>query len=354
MVLPDDIRGRGAVNNPRNRFEKLEISQELDDVLAEEAVNPRTQFIPDFSKSVLTTNDSPDVGFRYSVNPYRGCEHGCSYCYARPYHEYAGMSAGLDFESKILVKHDAAALLRMALEKASYDPDIIAMSGVTDCYQPAEKRFQLTRQCLEVLAEFRNPVGLITKNRLVTRDIDILAEMAAWNGAVVMLSITTLDVELSGRLEPGASRPQARLDAISKLADAGIPTGVNAAPMIPGLTDHELPAIIKAAADAGAGYAGYTLVRLPGAVHGIFEDWLARHYPGSVTKVMERIRDVHGGRVNSSQYRQRMKGAGEYAAQVRALFHSACRRAGLTTGFAALDTSQFRRPGTGQMDFFDL
>ncbi len=311
-----------------------------------------TTYLAVSSKSILTKNDSPDMGFRYSVNPYSGCTHGCSYCYARPYHEYWGMSAGLDFETKILVKKEAAKLLRTSLDKPSYEPDIIAMSGVTDCYQPGEKQFELTRQCLNVLAEYRNPVGIITKNRLVTRDIDILAEMAAWGGACVYMSITTLDPVLSGKLEPGASRPQARLDAITALAAAGIPVGVNAAPMIPGLTDAELPAIIKASADAGATFAGYSVVRLPGAVHGIFEGWLEKNAPDSTSKVMNKIREVHGGKVSDSRFGTRMKGEGEYAGQLRGLFNAACRRAAITGGSPRLCSDQFRRPPRGQLDLF--
>jgi len=261
------------------------------------------------------------------------------------------MSAGLDFESKILVKRNAPQLLREALDKKSYEPDVIAMSGVTDCYQPGEREFRLTRQCLEVLAEYRNPVGLITKNRLVTRDIDILQEMAAWGGACAIVSVTTLNADLCGKLEPRASRPAARLEAIEALANAGIPVGVNAAPMIPGLTDNELPAIIKAAADAGASFASYIVVRLPGAVGGIFESWLERNYPDSRQKVMNRIAEVHGGRVSDSRFGTRMKGEGEYAQQLKALFAAAKRKTGLG-GYPALSREHFRRPQRGQMDLF--
>ncbi len=355
MNVQPNPRGRGTPGNPQNRFEKHAIEVQLEDFEHEELPPaPGTQFIPDLSKSILTKNDSPDVGFTWSINPYRGCEHGCSYCYARPYHEYLGMSAGLDFESKILVKEDAPQLLRKALDRPSYEPDIIAMSGVTDCYQPGERQFELTRGCLKVLAEYKNPAGLITKNRLVTRDIDVMREMASWNGICVLLSITTLDPEMSGKLEPRASRPQARLDAISKLADAGIPVGVNAAPMIPGLTDSELPAIIAASAAAGAKFAGYTVVRLPGAVHGIFEGWLNRNFPDAASKVMNRIRDVHGGNVSDSRFGVRMKGEGEYATQLRGLFNGSCRKAGLTNGFPEMTTEHFRRPQKGQMDLFDI
>lgn len=352
MVLLPDIHGRGAVSNPANRFERMHVEPSLQDVLPDDCHDSvETIYLEVPSKSILTTNDSPDVGFRYSVNPYYGCTHGCAYCYARPYHEYWGMSAGLDFESKILVKKDAPALLRTALDKKSYDPDVIAMSGVTDCYQPGERQFKLTRQCLQVLAEYKNPVGIITKNRLVTRDIDILQEMAAWNGACVLISITTLDPDLSGKLEPRASRPAARLETISKLAAAGIPVGVNAAPMIPGLTDREVPAIIRAAAGAGAGFAGYSIVRLPGAVHGIFESWLQRHMPDAASKVMNRISETHGGKVADARFGTRMRGEGQHAEQLQALYKMACRKAGMGS-HPALNKDIFARPGRGQLDMF--
>jgi DNA repair photolyase len=346
-------RGRGAEDNPGNRFERLHVEPYDEDLLPEDVTDHvETVYLSVASKSVLTKNDSPDIGFRYSVNPYSGCTHGCSYCYARPYHEYWGMSAGLDFESKILVKVDAAALLRAALDKPGYEPDIIAMSGVTDCYQPGEKQFELTRQCLKVLAEYKNPVGMITKNRLITRDVDVLQEMAAWGGACVYLSITTLDPDLSGKLEPRASRPQARLEAISTLAAAGIPVGVNAAPMIPGLTDCELPAILKAAADAGAQFAGYTVVRLPGAVQGIFQQWLEKNVPGSASKVLNHIRAVHDGKVSDSRFGSRMKGDGIYAEQLRALYGVATKKAGIAQSPPSLSTEHFKRPSKGQLDLF--
>ena len=223
---------------------------------------PPTEYLPDTSRSIIAQNDSPDVGFEVSINPYRGCEHGCIYCYARPTHEYLGFSAGLDFETKIMVKHDAPELLRKALSSPRWRPRVLGLSGVTDAYQPVERRLELTRRCLAVLAEFRQAVGIITKNRLVTRDIDVLGELARHNAAGVFVSITSLDDELVGRLEPRTTRPAGRLKAIAALAEAGIPVGVMVAPIIPGLTEHEMPAILKAAAEAGARNAGYTIVRL--------------------------------------------------------------------------------------------
>src|SRR6516164_4617246 len=255
-------RGRGAADNPANRFEA--IHYEIDpDVDESERPAPTTQFLKDTSRSIIATNDSPDVGFSASINPYRGCEHGCAYCYARPTHEYLGFSAGLDFETKIMVKEDAARLLRRELSSPRWRPRAIAMSGVTDPYQPAERRFRLTRRCLEVLAEFRNPVGIVTKNRLVERDRDVLGDLARDRAAAVWLSVTTLDGSLAGKMEPRASQPAGRLAAITALADAGVPVGVLTAPVIPGLNDHELPAILTAARQAGARFAGYTMVRLP-------------------------------------------------------------------------------------------
>lgn len=352
MVIKDP-RGRGAADNPANRFERLSVEAYDEDLLPEDVTDHvETVYLDAASKTILTRNDSPDVGFRYSVNPYYGCTHGCAYCYARPYHEYWGMSAGLDFESKILVKRNAPQLLREALMKKSYAPDLIAMSGVTDCYQPGEKQFQLTRQCLQIMAEFKNPAGIITKNRLVTRDMDVMEAMASWGGICVIISITTLDPDLSGKLEPRASRPTARLQAISALAGAGIPVGVNAAPMIPGLTDAELPAIVKAAADAGASFANYMVVRLPGAVGGIFETWLERNYPDSRQKVMNKIKEVHAGRVADSRFGVRMKGEGAYASQLQALFSATKRRTGLGD-FPALNSAEFRRPDPGgQLSLF--
>src|SRR5213592_1870120 len=240
------FHARGAAENPPNRFEKISLERDADwNDLDEPA--PQTQFFKDHSSSIITTNDSPDVGFEASVNPYRGCEHGCIYCYARPFHEYLGFSAGLDFETKIMVKENAPELLRRELSSAKWKPKVIALSGVTDCYQPVERKLQLTRRCLEVLAEFRNPAAIVTKNNLVTRDVDVLTELARHEAAAVFISVTTLDGELRKRSEPRTSPPAARLSAIETLSKAGVPAGVLVAPVIPGLTDHEMPSIIDAA-----------------------------------------------------------------------------------------------------------
>src|SRR5205807_10626855 len=269
------IRGRGASWSPANRFEKLHVDHNDVDPDSGDAVRPgrATQFFRDGTKTIITRNNSPDVGFETSVNPYRGCEHGCIYCYARPTHEYLGFSAGLDFESKIMVKTDAPELLRAELESRHWQPQVIVMSGVTDPYQPVEKKLRITRGCLEVLAKFRNPVAIITKNRLVTRDLDLLGELANHNCAAVNISVTSLDPNLQRVLEPRTSPPAARLEAIEKLRNAEVPVGVMVAPVIPGLTDHEVPKILEACAKAGAQFAGYTIVRLPWAVAPLFEHW---------------------------------------------------------------------------------
>jgi len=342
MKMPSPLRGRGSASNPKNRFESLE--RVAEPMGADEVSSPATQFLPDRSKSVVVYNDSPDVGFDASVNPYRGCEHGCVYCYARPTHEYLGFSAGLDFETRIMVKADAPQLLRKELSRPKWVPRVLAMSGVTDCYQPVEKRLELTRRCLEVLLEFRNPVMIVTKNYLVARDIDILSELAKHQGAAVFISLTTLDEKLSGLMEPRASRPTRRLAAISALSRAGIPVGYLQAPMIPGFTDSEAPAIAKAAAGAGARFAGYVALRLPHGVKELFESWLELHYPGKKDKILNRVRAVRRGMLNDPNFHSRMKGEGIFAEQMADLFRLACNKAGIHERSPRLSTGQFRRP----------
>lgn len=335
-------RGRGAASNPANRFTGVEIVSDPDAEI-DEASSPATVFLKDSSGTIIATNDSPDVGFTASVNPYRGCEHGCSYCYARPTHEYFGFSSGLDFETKILVKENAAELLRRELEKPGWQPQVIAMSGVTDPYQPAERRIKITRSCLEVLRDHRNPVAIITKNHLVARDIDILSELAAHDAALVLLSITTLDADLAARLEPRASRPEMRLRALRELSAAKIPCGVMTAPVIPGLTDSEIPSILAEAAKAGACCAGYTMLRLPHAVAPLFEAWLAEHYPDRKEKVLSRLRSLRGGELNDPRFGSRMRGEGVFADQVKQLFELGKRQASLNRGWPELSTAMFRR-----------
>ncbi len=349
MSPSPSIRGRGSSSNPKNRFESVERVPEPDDL--DEISSPATQFLVDSSKSIIAYNDSPDVGFDASINPYRGCEHGCVYCYARPTHEYLGFSAGLDFETRIMVKEHAPELLRKELSSPRWKPQVLAMSGVTDCYQPVEKKLQITRRCLEILLEFRNPVVIITKNYLVTRDIDILSELGRYQCAAVTVSMTTLDAKLSAAMEPRASRPVKRLAAIAALAEAGIPVGFLQAPMIPGLTDSEAPAIAKAAVEAGASFAGYVALRLPHAVKALFEDWLEQHYPEKKKKVLNRVRAIRGGKLNDPNFKSRMKGEGIFAEQMAELFRVACKKAGIQKRWPELSTKHFRCP-TSQLGLF--
>jgi DNA repair photolyase len=345
------IVGRGAAGNPKNRFERIEV--EPDEIEGDEP-RPETVYLRDHSRSIIARNDSPDIGFDASINPYRGCSHGCAYCYARPTHEYLGLSAGLDFESKILVKQDAPELLRKELWSPRWNPLVLSMSGVTDPYQPVERRLRITRRCLEVLAEFRNPVVIVTKNHLVTRDIDLLSELALHDAAAVAVSLTTLDDDLRRIMEPRTSCPARRLAAVEKLAASGIPVGVMTAPVIPGLNDHELPALLSAAAEAGATFAAYVPVRLPYAVRPLFEDWLARHFPERKDKVLNRIRSMRGGELNDARFGSRMRGEGLFARHIAQLFAISCRRAGMGEGrFPKLSTAAFRKGGGAQPNLFD-
>lgn len=312
---------------------------------------PTTHFYRDDSRSIISRNESPDIGFDTSINPYRGCEHGCAYCYARPTHEFLGFSAGLDFETRILVKQDAATLLRKELASPKWKPQTLALCGVTDPYQPAERKFRLTRGCLEVLAEFRNPVSIVTKNHLVTRDLDLLKELAAFQAVAVHISITSLDSEFARKLEPRTSSPSQRLAAVETLSNAGIPVGVLVAPIIPGLNEPELPSIIKAAADAGARWAGKEVLRLPLAVAPLFEAWLERHEPARKEKVLSRIRAIRDGKLNDARFGSRMRGEGIFADQISQMFHVACRRAGLSEDWPVVSASSFRRPEGPQMNF---
>jgi DNA repair photolyase len=344
--------------NPPNRFARSwhELDPEADDPdRAADPGRPVTRFLPDHSRSIIATNDSPDVPFEASINPYRGCEHGCAYCYARPSHEYLGLSAGLDFETTILVKHEAPALLRQALLAPSWRPTPLALSGVTDPYQPVERRLGLTRGCLEVLVEYRHPVTVVTKNALVLRDVDLLSGLAGFMAAAVHVSITTLDADLARRLEPRTSPPERRLAAIAALAAAGVPVGVLVAPVIPGLNDHEIPAILAAAARAGARHAGYGTLRLPGAVASLFEAWLEHHEPGRKVKILNRLRAMREGALNDSRFGSRMHGSGPIAAIIDGLFASACRRLDLNTVPLVLSTAAFRRPARReeQLRLFD-
>jgi DNA repair photolyase len=345
------IKGRGAASNPANRFELLRY-EPTDDGAFDERPAPATMFFRDTTRSIIATNDSPDVAFDASINPYRGCEHGCIYCYARPYHEYLGFSIGLDFETKIMVKEDAPKLLRKELNSPKWQPKPLGISGVTDAYQPIERRLQLTRGCLAVLAEFRNPVWIVTKNRLVTRDIDLLKTLAKHEAVSVVLAVTTLDAELARVMEPRATAPAGRLQAIRELASAGIPTMVLLAPVIPGLTDHEIPAILEAARDAGALGAGYTMLRLPHELPALFEHWLEQHFPEKKDKVLSRVRAVRGGAINDVRFGARMKGEGVIADMIQQVFDVTKKRLGFP-GKPTLSITAFRRPDETPQSLFD-
>jgi DNA repair photolyase len=352
VIHPRAYHARGASINPANRFEALHIEEEPVDKIDEDSRPIKTLFFRDSSQTIIARNNSPDVGFETSVNPYRGCEHGCIYCYARPTHEYLGFSAGTDFESRIMVKIDAPQLLEHELSSRKWRPQVIAISGVTDPYQPVERRLKITRGCLEVLARFRNPVGIITKNRLVTRDIDLLGELAQFSAAAANISVTSLDETLQRVLEPRTSPPTARLEAIATLRDAGVPVGVMVAPIIPGLTDHEMPMILQACAKAGAQFAGYTIVRLPFAVAPLFERWLEEHFPEKKEKVLSRIRTIRGGaRLNDPRWATRIKGEGIFAEQIGSLFQMSCRKYGIGPR-PELSAEHFRAPRR-QLRLFD-
>lgn len=350
--LHQTIRGRGSAENPANRFEKIHHVPDEEEI--SQGISPKTEYYKDSSRSIIAYNDSPDVGFNAGINPYRGCEHGCVYCYARPSHEYFGLSLGLDFETKIFVKKDAPSLLRKELSSPNWRPQTIALSGNTDPYQPAERYFQLSRECLRVLADFRNPVGIVTKNYLVTRDIDILQSLSEFDAALVAVSLTTLDPDLARAMEPRTSQPEYRLKAIQRLSDKGIPTMVLIAPVIPGLTDHEIPNIIQRAVSVGATQAGYIMLRLPYGVKDLFQNWLEARYPNKKNKVLNRIYSIRGGKLNSNEFHERMKGNGVFAEQIRKIFELACRKAGIEANRFEPSKENFLRPGTSeQLELFD-
>ena len=349
MQLP--LRGRGTASNPPNRFETLAVEPDPEPPHDARRGTP-TIYYRDASRSVISTNTSPDVPFDISLNPYRGCEHGCVYCYARPTHEYLGFSAGLDFETRIFVKEDAPELLERELSRRSWQPRLLALSGVTDPYQPIERRLKITRRCLGVLAASRHPVGLITKSALVLRDLDLIEELARARAVSVALSITTLDEELRRAMEPRASSVDLRFDAIARLRARGIPVGVSVAPVIPGLTDHEIGPILSRAADAGAQFAGYIMLRLPLGVADLFTDWLDHHVPDRKQKILHRIAELRNGALNDPSFGTRMKGTGVWSDTVKSLFRKARQRAGIGPGSPPLSTDGFRRPGTA-LPLFD-
>jgi DNA repair photolyase len=345
-------RGRGAAINPRNKFFKNEIEYTSEDWQQWEdpEVNPKTQFIEEESKTLLSVSDSPDLPNFHSINPYRGCEHGCIYCYARNSHEYLGYSAGLDFETKIVVKRNAPQLLEKLFNSKKWEPKNIHISGNTDCYQPGEKKYRLTRQLLEICLRYRNPVSLLTKNALILRDIDILEKMAKLNLVRAAVSITSLNEDLRSALEPRTVTGKRRLQVVKTLHEAGIPMGVMTAPIIPGLNDHEIPTLIQAAAENGAYWAHYTVVRLNGAIATLFEEWINHHFPDRAAKVLSQIKECHGGAVNDSRFGIRMVGEGNFAEHIRQLHDMACRKYFKEKEMPELDTTQFMRGG--QMKLF--
>ena len=343
-------RGRGAASNPANKFDKhhhVEDPAALDEADLRQV---KTEFIADTSKSALSKNNSPDIPFTYSLNPYRGCEHGCIYCYARPSHEFLGYSAGLDFETRIVVKYDIAKMLAKTFQKKSWKPETIMLSGNTDCYQPAERKLKLTRSSLEVMSWYRNPVAILTKNYLVTRDLDILEEMAAMNLVKVSLSITSLKPEIISKMEPRTSHPMRRLEAVDKLASRGIPVGIMVAPVVPGLTDEEMPEIMKAAADCGAQWAHYVMLRLPGAVKGLFLNWLEEELPDRKQRIINRLRDLRGDDLTDKKFGRRMRGTGRWADIINQLHKHTVKQLGLNQYKRPLSTEHFRK--AGQQDLF--
>ncbi len=345
--------------NPANRFDAVHAERDLeqcehDAELLAALDRPPTEYLVDQSQTIVSENDSPDISFRYSMNPYRGCAHGCPYCYARPSHEYLGLSAGLDFETKVFVKHDASDLLRAFLGRPSWQAETIVMSGVTDCYQPAERQFRITRGCLEVALEARQPIGIVTKNALIARDLDILAPMAEMRLVHVAVSLTTLDAELARVMEPRTSTPAARLRAIGELSAAGVPVRVMTAPIIPGLNDREIPALLAAAAKAGAQSAAYTLLRLPLSVKPVFMDWLERTRPDSRGRIEHLIRSTRSGNLNDAQFGSRMRGGGQIAEQIRRVFKVFAAQHHLDGALPPYNRELFRAPQakSGQMRLF--
>ena len=340
------FKGRGAQINPRNRFLKNEkIKDQIESIDDWTEPNPKTIYMEDHAKGIVNKVDSPDVGMMYSMNPYQGCEHGCIYCYARNSFEYWGWSAGIDFETKIIVKKNAPDLLRKFLMNPKWEPVPISLSGNTDCYQPAEKKFKITRQLLEVCNQFNQPVGIITKNAGILRDNDLLQEMAKKNLVSVLVSITSFEEDLRRAMEPRTTTGKQRLKVIEELSKEGVRMGVMLGPMIPGLNEHEMQRIMKAASEAGAVFSAYTFIRLNGAIKLLFHDWIYKNFPDRADKVWHLIENAHDGKVNDSRFGIRMRGEGPIADLVRQQFRKYNKIYGLNAERWNLDSSQFRRPG---------
>ena len=365
------VKGRGAGLNPGNRYESTRLhvlGEHLDLILVERSLELEegcennasegrqviTHVYADHSRSILNPVDSPDIGFNWSINPYRGCEHGCIYCYARPFHEMLGFSCGMDFETKIMAKLKAAKMLRKELARPRWQAQMIAMSGVTDCFQPIEAKLKITRACLEVLAHCRQPVGIVTKNRLVLRDLDLLQELAKHRAVCVAVSVTTLDPKLARIMEPRASSPVDRLKTIEKLHQAGVPVLAMVAPVIPAINDREIPKILEAVAAVGAQSASYVLLRLPHQVQDLYIDWLKRYFPDRADHALSLLRQCRHGQLYDPAFGRRMKGSGQIARQIRQIFHTFKRRYHLHRPMPAMSNTAFRRPTTdGQMSLFE-
>ena len=349
----DIIKGRGAQLNTRNKFLKREfVTEHLEGIDEEFEANPKTTYYIDSPKKIINKIESPDLRGMYSMNPYQGCEHGCIYCYARNTHTYYGFSAGIDFEQKIIVKVNAAKVLEEAFDKKTWVPNPIMLAGNTDIYQPAERKHKITRQLLEVFLKYRNPVSMITKNSLILRDIDLIKELASLDLVHVNVSITSLSEETRLALEPRTATAKQRLKVVSELSSAGIPVNVMIAPIIPSLTCHEIPEIMKHVADAGALSAAYTIVRLNGQIGEIFTDWIRKAYPDRAERVLHQIKDIHGGTLNDSQFGRRMSGEGKYAEAIALLFRIAKEKYLKGRIYPALSTEHFKRPEKGQLFLF--
>jgi DNA repair photolyase len=350
----DYLKGRGAQLNVKNPFEKREYSLEN----IEEYIEPLesgniTQYFREHPNKIINKVDSPDLGLMYSMNPYQGCEHGCIYCYARNSHQYWGFSAGLDFERKIMIKENAPTLLRKAFDNPKWVPERIMLSGNTDCYQPIERKMKITRRMLEVCLEYRNPVGIITKNSLILRDKELIAEMASMNLVGVSVSITSLDEETRLKMEPRTTTAKQRLRVVEELSKLNVPVNIMVAPVIPSITDHEIPEIIKVSADHGATSAAYNIVRLNGSIGEIFTDWVHKNYPDRAEKVLKQIAECHGGKLNDSRFGVRMKGEGLVAETINKLFHMAKQKYMTPKEFGEYDPANFRRPPkNGQLTLF--
>lgn len=349
----DYLKGRGSQLNTANPYlQNKYVAEHIEGLDEELLTNEKTEYFRDNPKKIINKVDSPDIGLAYSMNPYQGCEHGCIYCYARNTHQYWGFSAGLDFERKIIVKENAPGLLEKTFQKPNYKPEVIMFSGNTDCYQPVERKLKITRRMLEILLKYRHPVSMITKNSLILRDADILSEMAKLNLVNVSISITSLDEKLRSKIEPRTAAAAKRLEVVKQLSTIGIPVNVMVAPIIPSLNSHEVPAIIKAAAENGALSAGYTIVRLNGAIGEIFTDWIHKNFPDRAEKVLHQVADCHGGNLNDSRFGTRMRGEGKIAESIRNLFYSARKKYMGDKKLPELNFDLFVRTEKGQLSLF--